>query len=60
MPPAELRAVTFDFWNTLIRADDAGIRPAAGGGSEPDGGVVRAARRHAGSRLEPHGRRNEH
>lgn len=68
MPPVELRAVTFDFWNTLIRADDAGIRDRrlaawlgllAGEGFELEGDVVRSAQRHAGARFEDHWRRNE-
>ncbi|MCU1499457.1 MAG: HAD-superfamily hydrolase, subfamily variant 1 [Acidimicrobiales bacterium] len=55
------RAVTFDFWNTLIRADDAGVRDRrlaawlgllAGEGIEVDDQAVRAAMRHAGRRFE--------
>ena len=66
-PPAELRAVTFDFWNTLIRADDAGIRDRrlaawlgllAGEGIDLEGDVVRAAQRHASVRFEDHWRVN--
>ncbi|MEZ5137375.1 MAG: hypothetical protein R2711_00875 [Acidimicrobiales bacterium] len=66
-PPAGLRAVTFDFWNTLIRADDAGIRDRrlaawlgllAGEGIDLEGDVVRAAQRHASVRFEDHWRVN--
>lgn len=58
-PPLE--AVTFDFWNTLIRADNAGFRDRrltawlgllAGEGFELEGAVVHAAMDHAGSRFE--------
>lgn len=67
MPPAELRAVTFDFWNTLIRADDAGIRDRrlsawlgllAGEGFELEREVVRGAQRHITTRFEDHWRDN--
>jgi putative hydrolase of the HAD superfamily len=63
-----VRAVTFDFWNTLIRADDAGVRDhrlrawlglLAGEGIDLDGEVVRAAMHHAGSRFDAHWRRNQ-
>ena len=56
-----MRAVTFDFWNTLLSADDAGIRDRrlaawlgllAGEGFELDGDQVRTAMRHAGSRFD--------
>ena len=56
-----MKAVTFDFWNTLLRADDAGIRDRrltawlgllAGEGFELDGDQVRSAMRHAGSRFD--------
>jgi putative hydrolase of the HAD superfamily len=63
-----VRAVTFDFWNTLIRADDAGVRDRrlaawlgllAGEGIETEGDVVRAAMAHAGTRFDSHWRRNQ-
>jgi putative hydrolase of the HAD superfamily len=62
-----VRAVTFDFWNTLIRADDAGVRDRrlaawlgllAGEGIELEGDVVRAAMTHAGTRFDSHWRAN--
>ena len=58
-PP--LRAVTFDFWNTLIQADDHGIRDRrlvawlgllAGEGFEPGDEAVGAAMRHARDRFD--------
>ena len=57
-PPA---AVTFDFWNTLIRADDAGIRDRrlaawlgllAGEGYEVDEPAIVDAMAHAGRRFD--------
>ena len=70
MPPAHLsvRAVTFDFWNTLLRADDAGVRDRrmaawlgllAGEGLELGVEVVDGAMRHAVGRFDDHWRRNE-
>lgn len=62
-----LRAVTFDFWNTLIRADDAGFRERrlaawlgllAGEGIEVDGDRILVAMRHAGQRFDEHWREN--
>jgi putative hydrolase of the HAD superfamily len=61
--PAEppLRAVTFDFWNTLIRADDGGVRDRrltawlgllAGEGIDLDPQLVHGAMSHAGTRFE--------
>ncbi|MFN8018709.1 MAG: HAD family hydrolase [Acidimicrobiales bacterium] len=56
-----MKAVTFDFWNTLLSADDAGIRDRrlaawlgllAGEGFELEGEQVRTAMRHAGSRFD--------
>ena len=64
-----MKAVTFDFWNTLIRADDAGVRDRrlrawlgllAGEGFELDGDVVRSALRHAGQRFEDNWRSNQY
>jgi FMN phosphatase YigB (HAD superfamily) len=63
-----LQVVTFDFWNTLIRADDAGVRDRrltawlgllAGEGLELDGEVIGGAMRHAGTQFDAHWRRNE-
>lgn len=63
-----MRAVTFDFWNTLLRADDAGVRDRrltawlgllAGEGLELDGEVLGGAMRHAVGRFDEHWRRNE-
>jgi FMN phosphatase YigB (HAD superfamily) len=62
-----LRAVTFDFWNTLIRADNAGFRDRrltawlgllAGEGFELDDGVVHAAMDHASGRFDASWRAN--
>jgi putative hydrolase of the HAD superfamily len=62
-----LRAVTFDFWNTLIRADDAGVRDRrltawlgllAGEGLELDGETLGGAMGHAGSRFDASWRQN--
>ena len=64
-----LKAVTFDFWNTLIRADDAGVRDRrlaawlgllAGEGFELDGDVVRSAMRHAGKQFDASWRANRY
>lgn len=64
-----MKAVTFDFWNTLIRADDAGVRDRrltawlgllAGEGFELDGDHVRSAMRHAGQRFDERWRANEY
>ncbi|QXC59968.1 HAD family hydrolase [Aquihabitans sp. G128] len=55
------RAVTFDFWNTLIRADDAGVRDRrlaawlgllAGEGYEVDQAAIAEAMAHAGRRFD--------
>jgi putative hydrolase of the HAD superfamily len=62
-----MKAVTFDFWNTLMRADDAGVRDRrlaawlgllAGEGFELDGDTVRTALRHAGARFDLHWKQN--
>lgn len=67
-PPAVIEAITFDFWNTLISADSAGIRDRrltawlgllAGEGFELEGDTVHTAMRHAGSQFDAHWRRNE-
>jgi FMN phosphatase YigB (HAD superfamily) len=64
-----LKAVTFDFWNTLIGADDAGIRDRrltgwlgllAGEGFELDGDVVRSAMRHAGQQFDRNWKANQY
>jgi putative hydrolase of the HAD superfamily len=64
-----LRAVTFDFWNTLVDAETAGIRDRrltaklgllAEAGFELDGEVVGGAMRHAGQRFEEHWKRNQY
>ncbi len=56
-----LRAVTFDFWNTLVRADDGVARDRrlsawlgllAGEGFDFDRDVVQGALRHAGRRFD--------
>lgn len=58
-PP--LRAVTFDFWNTLVRADDRGVRDRrlsawlgllAGEGFDLERDVVHGALRHGGRQFE--------
>jgi FMN phosphatase YigB (HAD superfamily) len=63
-----LRAVTFDFWNTLIRADGAGFRDRrisawlgllAGEGIDLSGEVVHAAMDHAGSRFDASWKANQ-
>lgn len=62
-----MRAVTFDFWNTLIRADNAGFRDRrltawlgllAGEGFELEGDVVHAAMDHATARFDENWRVN--
>lgn len=59
--PLSPRAVTFDFWNTLIRADDGGVRDRrlsawlgllAGEGIDLDREVVSGALVHAGRRFD--------
>jgi putative hydrolase of the HAD superfamily len=64
-----LRAVTFDFWNTLIDAETAGIRDRrltaklgllAEAGYSLDDQAVTAAMRHAGQRFDEHWRRNQY
>jgi putative hydrolase of the HAD superfamily len=64
-----VKAVTFDFWNTLIRADDAGVRDRrlaawlgllAGEGFSLDGDAVRTAMRHAGARFDVFWKRNQY
>lgn len=64
-PP--LQAVTFDFWNTLIRADDGGVRDRrlaawlgllAGEGFDLERDVVGGAVRHAGERFNENWRAN--
>ncbi|WP_426570886.1 HAD family hydrolase [Aquihabitans sp. McL0605] len=63
-----MKAVTFDFWNTLIQADDAGFRDRrltawlgllAGEGFELDRDVLRGAQRHAGRQFDKSWRANE-
>jgi len=58
---APLQAVTFDFWNTLIRADNAGFRNRrltawlgllAGEGFALEGDVVHAAMDHAANQFD--------
>jgi len=69
VPQSAVKAVTFDFWNTLIRADDGGVRDRrlaawlgllAGEGISIDGDVVGAAMRHAGARFDAHWRANQY
>lgn len=64
LPP---RAVTFDFWNTLICADTAGVRDRrlaawlgllAGEGFDVDGTTVGGALAHAGGRFDENWRAN--
>lgn len=64
-PPLE--AVTFDFWNTLIRADNAGFRDRrltawlgllAGEGFELEGDVVNTAMDHAASQFDANWKAN--
>ena len=64
-----MKAVTFDFWNTLVEADGAGVRDRrlaawlgllAGEGFELEGDVVRSALRHAGQRFEGRWKANEY
>lgn len=64
-----MKVVTFDFWNTVIRADDTGVRDRrlaawlgllAGEGVEVDDDRVRAAMTHAGRRFDEHWRRNQY
>lgn len=60
-----LRAVTFDYWNTLVRADTAGVRDRrltawlgllAGEGIDLDAPVVEAGLAHAASEQDRHWR----
>ncbi|MGI8710111.1 MAG: HAD family hydrolase [Acidimicrobiales bacterium] len=62
-----LRAVTFDFWNTLIRADDGGVSDRrlaawlgllAGEGFDLERDVVGGAMHHAGRRFNASWRAN--
>jgi FMN phosphatase YigB (HAD superfamily) len=62
-----LRVVTFDFWNTLIRADDRGVRSGrltawlglwAGEGFDFDRDVVAGALGHGGRRFDEEWRAN--
>lgn len=64
-----MRAVTFDFWNTLIRADtgrtrerrlEAWLGLLAGEGIEVDDERVTAAMRHAGERFDAEWRQNRY
>jgi putative hydrolase of the HAD superfamily len=64
-----VKAVTFDFWNTLIRADNAGFRDhrltawlglLAGEGFELEGDVVHAAMDHASSRFDENWKVNQY
>jgi putative hydrolase of the HAD superfamily len=64
---APLQAVTFDFWNTLIQADNAGFRDRrltawlgllAGEGFELDHGTVSTAMEHAGKQFDASWRAN--
>ena len=60
--------MTFDFWNTLIRADDAGVRDRrlaawlgllAGEGIDLDEATIVGAMRHAGRRFDEHWKANQ-
>lgn len=64
-----MKAVTFDFWNTLLHADTAGFRDQrltawlgllAGEGFELEGDVVRSAMHHAGGRFEASWKANQY
>jgi putative hydrolase of the HAD superfamily len=64
-----VKAVTFDFWNTLICADHVGTRDRrltawlgllAGEGFELEGDVVRTAMAHASSRFDERWRANQY
>lgn len=64
-----MKAVTFDFWNTLLHSDTAGFRDhrltawlglLAGEGFEFEGDVVRSAMHHAGGRFEASWRANQY
>ena len=63
-----LRAVTFDFWNTLIEADPAGgqdrrltawLGLLAGEGIDLDEPTIVGAMRHAGARFDEHWKANQ-
>ncbi|MCU1369919.1 MAG: HAD-superfamily hydrolase, subfamily variant 1 [Ilumatobacteraceae bacterium] len=66
---APLKAVTFDFWNTLLDAETAGIRDRrltaklgvlAEAGFDVDGEIVRGAMRHAGQQFDRRWRENQY
>jgi len=68
-PPAPpLRAVTFDYWNTLIRADDGGyvdrrltawLGLLAGEGIDAEDHAVRSALAHAGRQFDRNWKANQ-